>query len=158
MHRFLLLPLSATLLLCAAGASAAEDLAQLRERMKVNKHLVVSSYLLLSSEEETRFWPLYDAYQRELDAIDERYRILIRIYADAISADRLPDTRATELLRQQLAIDADEIALRQRHLPLVQQVLPAKTAIRYLQLEGKLRAAVRADLAATVPLIPLSDH
>ena len=142
------------LLLPLLSAMAVDELADLRDKAKANKRLLVSTSLQLDADTEARFAPVYDLYQRDLAVIDARALELVKKYGDALASENLSDDRATKLIQEALAIDADEIALRQKYLPIMQRVLPGRTAMRYLQLEGKLRAIARYEVAATVPLIP----
>ena len=142
------------LLLPLCLATAADELADLRDKAKVNKRLLVSTHLQLDSATEARFTPVYDLYQRDLAVLDARALELVKKYGDALAGDNFSDDRAAKLIEESLAIDAGEIALRQKYLPILQRALPGRTAMRYLQLEGKLRAIARYEVAATVPLIP----
>lgn len=142
------------LLLPLLSALAVDELADLRDKAKANKRLLVSTYLQLDADTEARFTPVYDHYQRDLAVIDARALELVRKYGDALAGEQLSDDQAAKLVQESLAIDAGEIALRQKYLPILQRALPGRTAMRYLQLEGKLRAIARYEVAATVPLIP----
>ena len=142
------------LLLPLLSAMAVDELADLRDKAKANKRLLVSTYLQLDAETEARFTPVYDLYQRDLGVLDARALELMRKFGDALAGESLSDDRAAKLIQDSLAIDADEIVLRQKYVPIMQRALPGRTAMRYLQLEGKLRAIARYEAAATVPLIP----
>ena len=45
-----------------------------------------------------------------------------------------------------------EARVRAAYVPKLRKVLPAKKVARYLQIENKIRAVVKYDLAAVVPL------
>ena len=58
---------------------------------------------------------LYDAYQKELQAIDERIGKTILAYADAYNKNALTDALAKQLTNEALAIDQDELTLRRKY-------------------------------------------
>ena len=152
------------LLLCAAALTAAPALAQqktadtnmqiLIEKVKADKKLVVAANMDLTEAEGKAFWPIYDAYQKELQASNERLGRTILGYADAYNKNALTDVQATQLADEALAIDQDEITLRKTYAARLARVLPGKKVTRYLQIENKIRAGIRYELAAGIPLVP----
>ena len=52
-----------------------------------------------------------------------------------------------------LAIEEAEVKLRKSYADKLANVLPGKKTARYLQIESKIRALVRYELAANIPLV-----
>ena len=125
----------------------------LLDKVKADKKLVVASNMELTEDEQKSFWPIYEAYQRDLMGINERLGRAIAAYADAYNKNQLTDDVATKLTSEALAIDQDEINLRKTYAGRLIKVLPAKKVARYLQIENKIRAAIRYDLAVGIPLV-----
>ena len=125
----------------------------LRQKIKADKKLVVAENLKLTDAEGTAFWPVYDAYQKELQAINQRLTAAIRAYADAYNKGPITDETAKKLLDESLAIDEAEVKLKSASAPKILAALPATKAARYIQIENKIRAVVRYELAAGIPLI-----
>ena len=125
----------------------------LRQKVKADKKLVVAQNLNLTDAEGKTFWPVYDAYQTELQKINERLATAILAYADAYNKGAVANDVAKKLLDESLAIDAAEAAAKTALVPKVMAVLPATKAARYIQIENKIRAAVRYELAANIPLV-----
>jgi len=125
----------------------------LRQKVTADKKLVVAQNLMLTDAEGAAFWPVYDAYQSDLQRINERMAAAIRAYADAYNKGPVPDATAKTLLDESLAIDDAEIKLKLAAAPKILAVLPAAKAARYIQIENKIRAAVRYELAAGIPLV-----
>jgi hypothetical protein len=78
----------------------------------------------------------------------------LKSYADAYNAKSLTNDQAKRLTDEAIAIDADEAKLRSTYATKLSAVLPATKAARYLQIENKIRAALRYDLASVIPLVP----
>ncbi len=125
----------------------------LRQKIKADKKLVVAQNLNLTEAEGTAFWPVYDAYQKDLQQINQRLTAAILAYADAYNKGPVTNETAKKLLDEALAIDEAEAKLKTTTVPKVLAALPAMKAARYIQIENKIRAAVRYELAANIPLV-----
>jgi hypothetical protein len=136
-----------------AQGGATTNMEILRQKIKADKKLVVAANLGLTDAEGAKFWPVYDAYQKELKAINERLAAAILAYANAYDKGSVSNETAKKLLDESLAIDAAEAKLKATTAPKVMAVLPAVKAARYIQIENKIRAAIRYELAAGIPLV-----
>lgn len=125
----------------------------LRQKIKADKKLVVAENLKLTDSEAATFWPVYDAYQKDLQAINQRLTTAILAYADAYNKGPVTNEMAKKLLDESLAIDEAEAKLKSASAPKILAALPATKAARYIQIENKIRAAVRYELAAGIPLV-----
>ena len=151
-------------ILCLVALIATPALAQdttsdanmqiLMEKVKADKKLVVAANMNLNDAEAKVFWPIYDAYQKDLQAINERTGKTILAYADAYNKNTLTDAMALQLTDEALAIDQSEITLRKSYEARLKGALPGKKVARYLQIESKIRAAIRYELADGIPLAP----
>ena len=127
------------------------DMEILRQKIKADKKLVVA--LSLTEAEGAAFWPVYEAYQKDLQTIYQRLAETIVAYANAYNEGPVANATAKKLLDESLAIDAAEAKLKTATVPKILAVLPATKAARYVQIENKIRAAVRYELAARIPLV-----
>ena len=125
----------------------------LRQKIKADKKLVVAENLKLTDAEGAAFWPVYDAYQKDLQAINQRMTAAILAYADAYNKGPVTNEVAKKLLDEAVAIDEAEVKLKSSAVPKILAVLPATKAARYIQIENKIRAVVRYELAANIPLV-----
>jgi hypothetical protein len=125
----------------------------LRVQLGLDKKAIVKSNLVLTERQAAAFWPIYDDYQRELGAIDVRLVKLVNEYFEKYVGGSITDAIAQRLIGEAIAIDEAEVALRKKTLMKLDGVVPAIEAARYLQLESKIRAVVRFDLADRIPLV-----
>jgi hypothetical protein len=127
------------------------DMQALRAAVKTDKKALVASVVNLTDAEAKKFWPLYETYQRALDAANRQRNDVV---VDIVGLDKpLSDPYAKNLMQELLA--ADEAELRARKSlqgGLVKGIHPKKAA-RYLQLEAKIRAVQAYDIATTIPLV-----
>jgi hypothetical protein len=137
----------------AQSTSADMDMQILRDKIKADKKVIVASNMQLTDAEANAFWPIYDAYQNDLKAINARLGNGILAYADAYKAGPITDDMAKKFLDEAIAIDDAEAKLRKDYAAKLTAAIPAAKAARYLQIESKIRAAVRYELAANIPLV-----
>jgi hypothetical protein len=132
----------------------ADNMQILRDKIKADKKLLVAANLALTESEAKAFWPVYEAYQKELAALNQRIGKLIEGYAEDYRGDTMTDAKASKLVDDFVAIEKAEAGLKVSFVPKLSKVLPPKKMARYLQVENKIRALVRYELAAEIPLVP----
>jgi len=125
----------------------------LRQKLKADKKLVVAENLQLTDAEATAFWPVYEAYQKDLQAINQRLGAVVLAYADAYNKGPVANDVAKKLLDDAVAVDEAEVKLKVSYVPKILAVLPATKAARYVQIESKIRAAIRYEMADGIPLV-----
>jgi hypothetical protein len=137
---------------CAVQAQTASDMEILRQKLKADKKLVVAEVMQLSAAEAAGFWPVYDAYQNDLGQLNVRLVQLIKSYAEAYRTDTLSNDKAQALTDEALKIEQAEVDLKRAYLPKLSAVVSPVKAARYLQVENKIRAVLKFDLATEIPL------
>jgi hypothetical protein len=125
----------------------------LKEKLKADKKLLVAGNMDLTDAEAKAFWPLYDDYQKELDEINHRLGRTIGDYAEAFNKGPLPNDTAKKLMNEALAVEESEVQLKRTFADKLKKVLPASKTARYIQMETKIRAIIKADLAQQIPLV-----
>jgi Spy/CpxP family protein refolding chaperone len=133
-----------------AQGTAETQSGALLARIQSDKKGLVAKAMNLTDQEAKKFWPLYDKFQRELEAPQKQYT---RAVLDYVAAEgKLTDANAKRLAEQALAASVAEAKLRERHFAQVQKVLPAVKAARYAQVENKIQAVQRFEAAKAIPL------
>ena len=136
-----------------AQATATTNMEILRQKIKADKKLVVAQNLQLTDAEGATFWPVYDAYQKDLQQVNQRLTAVILAYANAYNKGPVGNDVAKKLLDEALAVDEAEAKLKASYAPKVLATLPATKAARYIQIENKIRALIRYELAEGIPLV-----
>jgi hypothetical protein len=137
----------------AAQDKPADNMQILRDKIKADKKLVVASNMELTESEAKDFWPIYDQYQKDLQKINQRIANVLEGYAADFRGKSLTDEKAKKLIDEAVAIEQAEANLKSTYAPKLSKVLPVKKVARYLQIENKIRAVVKYDLAQGVPLV-----
>jgi hypothetical protein len=134
----------------AADAPQAEQ-AILLDTIRANRKALVAVNLELSPEEAEKFWPLYDRYQNEISAIGNRVFAIVADYTESFRD--LSNDKALQLMESYLAAEAERLQVRRAYLGEFSKVLPGRTVARFYQVENKMDAVLRYDLAATIPVV-----
>lgn len=134
------------------GAITPGDMEALRERVYADKRLVIAGNMQLSDAEAKKFWPVYEAYQNDLHNLNEKMVRIINEYSLAYSKGAILNSTAKRLLDDTLALEMAEARLKQSYVPILSKALPATKMARYLQIENKIRALIRYELAKGIPL------
>jgi hypothetical protein len=133
-----------------AGEAADADIEVLRDSIRANKKALVAVNLALSDDEAKAFWPVYDRYEGELKAVNDR---LLKVIDDYMANYKgLTDEKATTIVTDYLAVEEDRAKLRRNYLPEFAKALPGRKVARLYQIENKMDAVLRYDLAEEIPV------
>lgn len=131
------------------SAEADQDL--LVDAIRSNRQALVAANLRLSDEEAGKFWPIYDRYQKEMNAIGDRLVGVIQDYTANFSD--LSNDKAMKLVDEYLAVEGDRVKVRRAYVDEFAKALPGRKVARFYQIENKMDAVIRYDLAATIPVV-----
>ena len=131
----------------------ADNMQILREKIKADKKLLVATNMELTEAEAKNFWPIYEDYQKDLQKINERLVQALQSYSADYKNKSMTNEKAKKLTDEYLSIEQAEVKLKSSSVPKLNKALPATKVARYLQIENKIRAVIKYDLAATVPLV-----
>src|SRR6185369_16920801 len=137
----------------SAQEKPADNMQILRDKIKADKKLLVATNMELTESEAKGFWPIYDQYQKDLQKINQRIVALLESYAADFRGKSLTDEKAKKLIEEAVAIEQAEANLKSTYAPKLSKVLPVRKVARYLQIENKIRAVVKYDIASGVPLV-----
>lgn len=137
--------------IAAAPAAAPSTADTVRQASRVDKRGLVERNMRLTAGEAKLFWPIYDDYQKKLDRIVQRENRAVLDYIHAEST--MTDANAKRIAQEILAADAEEQKLRERMFRRLSSKIPARKAVRYLQIENKVRTVDRYDVAERMALV-----
>ncbi len=125
--------------------------AELLAKIQSDKKGIVERTMNLTPDEAKKFWPQYAVFQRELEGPQREATLAILDYVAAENS--LTDANAKRIAEQILAANLKEAQLRQKHFKQLLKVLPARKAVRYMQIENKMLAVARYEAARAIPLV-----
>ena len=134
-----------------AQEKPADNMQLVREKIKTDKKLFIAQNMNLTESEAKVFWPVYEDYQKELGKLVDKTVKLIDNYA--ANYQTMTEEAAKGLIDGYLAIETERVTFMKSFLPKFRKVLPEKKVARYYQLENKINAVVKYELAKLIPLV-----
>ena len=125
----------------------------LKQKLQADKKLLVAQTVGLTDAEGKAFWPIYDAYQADLQKINGRIRTAIEGYAKDYNAGTMTDAKATALTTEAIAIEEALVSLKKAYVAKLNGVIPPIKIARYIQVENKVRAEITYELASEIPFV-----
>ena len=135
----------------ASTPSIDDTLKAFRGDLQASRADIIAKNISLTSDQASKFWPVYNQYQKEQDAIMDEQLKGIQRYVDSFQT--LSDADALALINAHLARDAQMVTLRQKWLPEFQKILPTKLAVRVIQIDRRLSQAHQMEFSARIPLV-----
>jgi hypothetical protein len=133
------------------GAAAEASMDTLKDAVRANRKALVATNMQLSDDEAKKFWPAYDSYQKDMNGVQDRMIKLIDQYAKSFKT--MSDDEAMKLAKDYLEIESDRAKVRRDHLDEIAKAVPGKKVARFYQIENKMDAIIRYDLAKTIPVV-----
>ena len=156
MKQFIVLAVAA-IIMCVTPAFAETaqntNIQILIDKAKADKKLLIATNMDLTDQESKNFWPYYEGYQKKLEQINGHMGEIINEYADAYNKGSVPEDLAKKIINEALKAEGAEVIMRREYAEKLTKVLPATKVARYLQMESKIRALMRYDLAENIPLM-----
>lgn len=135
----------------ALEAEIDQAIALLRQDVRAGKAEIVRKTMELDSSEAEVFWPIYEEYQAELQALaDERLAIVEEL---AEHYESLEDARARSLLERHVVLEEKKLSLMKKYKDRMLEALPVKLVVRFLQVESRLNHFVELTFASQIPLV-----
>jgi hypothetical protein len=128
-----------------------EDVLQaVRSDLQGDRADIIAKNMTLNSEVAAKFWPMYQGYQTEQNAIMDEQLKGIQRYIE--SFDTLDDAGAKGLITAHFTRDDRMNQLRQKWFGEFQKVLGTKQAVRVMQIDRRLSLVHQIQFAARIPL------
>ena len=128
-----------------------QDIEMLRADLRTQRKQITAQNLILTADEATKFWPIFDQYRQEaIKPNDERWAV-IKEYAANYST--MSDAQAQDYIKRSTAVDQQLLALRMKYVPVFEKVIsPTKTALWY-QIDRRIDLLINLQLSTAIPMI-----
>ena len=136
------------------AADPKKDASLSRAEIRTRREAFISALVQPSAKQEEKLWTEYRKYTKKLGKLEDRLAELIDEYAEGFGS--LTDKQALQITKEAADIDTDRAKSLETVIRKLQNVLGAKQVVRVLQVEQKLDAMTRFDLALTIP-VELAD-
>lgn len=123
----------------------------LRSDLNKDKVSILTEMLDLNSEEAAKFWPVYNAYDKELTKLRDERVAFIRMYAENYGA--LTDEKVIQIVNGMLDLESRRVQLRKQYFQSIRKTLSTKLAARFLQIESQIEKLVDLQIASSLPIV-----
>lgn len=118
------------LFLFAINTFAQPRLKEKKEQIKALKVAYITEELQLTSEEATKFWPVFNAFEDKQKELRQEKMRSNKNRLDAGEVDAMSEKEATNLLNQMESTEDDLYQLRKKFIVSLKGILPAKKIIK----------------------------
>jgi hypothetical protein len=146
---------SASLLICALGLTR-PALAQNSQKQldiaaaRAQRKATVGANMNLTPDEASKFWPVYDAYEAQMDRIEDRHVRELKQFA--AKYQNYTDADAKAKLDEVMAIQQARLDVQKDFIPKFLAVVSQIKVTRFYQIDNKIQALIQCDIAQLVPL------
>jgi Spy/CpxP family protein refolding chaperone len=133
------------------AASIDEMLQQVRADLQASRADIMAKNLQLTSTQAAQFWPKFEVYQKEQNAIMDDQLKSVQWFIE--NFEKADDAAALGLINAHLTRDTKMTALRQKWLGEFQSVVGTKLAVRVLQIDRRLSLVQQAYITSKIPLV-----
>ena len=134
----------------------AQDLEALRAELRATRKQLMAQNLILTSEEATRFWPVYDRYLVVLFLFFVVLFLLFVVFVFFFG--KYDSDSATDFITRWLDLDVRTTALRAHYVPIVKEVLPGVKATTFFQIDRRVSMMIDQRIASMLPLLEFQSQ
>ncbi|MFV2061503.1 MAG: hypothetical protein ACC653_12530 [Gammaproteobacteria bacterium] len=116
-----------------------------------DRKVLIEKNLKMNKEQSQKFWPVYTAYRKDINAVQQQQFDLIKKFAK--NYQNLTDDKAAKLLDTHLQSKRNLLNIRKKYLSDFRDSVPAKKIAKFFQVENKLNAIVNVQLAQDIPIV-----
>jgi len=127
-----------------------EVLKAVRSDLQSQRADVMAKNLTLDASQAAKFWPVFEAYQKEQNVIMDGQMKDIQRYIEGF--DSLDDAGALALINAHLDGDAKMVALRQKWLGQFRTAVGTKLAVRAMQIDRRQSLVQQIMFTSKIPL------
>jgi len=123
-----------------------------RDIIQTKRKAIVMQNLGLSDTESEKFWVVYNSYRDDMKKAGNQYINVIKRYAKERNAGTLNDNKSRSLLKDWLAVEKKWVNVKEEYVARFSKVLPSTKVLRFFQIDNKLDAEIKGQLAREIPL------
>jgi len=127
------------------------DIQGIRKDIREVAREIVAENMVLTPEEATIFWPLYDEYAAEVKILGDKEVKLTEEYM--LNFYMMEEKTASNLLEDVLNLERDKQSLKSEYIRKMKKVLPAKVVGRFYQIDRRLNLLIDAEKVSRMPML-----
>lgn len=138
-------------LLFGANPSTGKDKPPLSEEAAIARRHLVEQSVKVDPAKASKFWLLYDKYQKELDIFRNARLEILSSFGE--NYDNMSESDADKIIDERIKIERQRMELLERTTKEMAQVLSKRELVRFLQVELKIKAFIDAGIEEEIPIL-----
>jgi len=126
----------ALVLLCTFKLSIAQTNDK-KEKLQAAKIAFITQELNLSPEEAQKFWPVYNAYENESQALKKARKI--ELMNVSVNFETMPDADISKAIDNELNYQQQDLDLKRKYIGEFKKVLPIRKVAKLLRAEQQFK-------------------
>jgi hypothetical protein len=135
----------------ATGVQVEKDIALMRRDLRTEKKRIIALNLTLTEGEAIKFWPAYDQYIADITKVYDQFYDTVKQYA--MNQKTMSDADASASLKRWGELLVQIAKTRQRHIPIIQKVIPPHKAALFFNVDRRLYSLLELQVVSEMPLL-----
>ena len=131
-----------------------QDIEMLRSDLRSQRKQIVAQNMTLTTDEATKFWPIFDQYRQEAIKPNDTRWTLIKDYA--ANYGTMSEAQAQDYMKRSTEIDQQLLTLRMKYVPIFEKVISAQKTALWYQIDRRLDLLINLQLASMIPVVDAS--
>ena len=128
-----------------------QDIEMLRSDLRSQRKQIVAQNMTLTTDEATKFWPIFDQYRQEAIKPNDTRWALIKDYA--ANYGTMSEAQAQDYMKRSTEIDQQLLTLRMKYVPIFEKVISAQKTALWYQIDRRIDLLINLQLAANIPMV-----
>ena len=125
-------------------------LAMVKQDLTARRNATLRTLLTLTEPEAQEFWPLQEAYDKELAKLHQTHKKLLHEYSQVYT--NLTPENAAKLADGFFGLEEDKIALHRKYMKLMSDKVSPVVAVQFLQLQNQFETMGDVKTSSFTPL------
>jgi hypothetical protein len=134
------------------SGSVDEYIEALKSDIRNSTRKIMEVNMKLTEKEAALFWPIYDRYDYDMSKLNFERSSIYDFYTDNYRT--LSDEQAKDIIKRFYRVERSKLSLDERYSREMAKVLPARTVLRFLQIERQVDRLVSLKIMSDTPLTP----
>jgi hypothetical protein len=130
--------------------NTAAYIALMRRDVRQEKAEIMGSMMALNAQDAAKFWPIYSAYDEQLNKLNDQRVANIKLYVD--NYNHLTDDEADKMIQSAVAYQKARAELLWKTYEDVRQALGGVTAARFAMVEHQILSIIDLQIVSSLPV------
>jgi hypothetical protein len=134
----------------AQKKNTAAYIALMRRDVRQEKAEIMGSMMALTAQDSAKFWPIYSAYDEQLNKLNDQRVANIKLYVE--NYNHLTDDEADKMVQSAVAYQKARAELLGKAYEDVRQALGGVTAARFALVEHQILSIIDLQIVSSLPI------